>query len=433
MVHEFKAENFLSFRDEATLSFEASKDDYMEDCHVVEVSKDVRLLKLAVVYGANASGKSNLLEGLETLRTFWFDRKSDLDEPTGFIPFLLDTETPMKPSKFELKFWVDDKKYWYTLEVDRKQVHLEKLFYYKSTQPTMLFIRLLENGQSVIKFNPQAVKVSNAVLDEISLKCLPNMSFFAARNRVNCSLPLIDVARDWMKTGMMPIIRPDSRMFQYAGSKMQENEDLKKYLLDFIRRADSNITNINVEKENVQLPGFIRDAVSADKDMSESTKEKLLAENTFSMMKPIFEHTVHNKRGLERYVLPIEMQSDGTQRVLGLEAALYRAMNNGKFIFIDEMESSLHPDLLELVVKEFLEKKGRSQLIFTTHYDPLLNTVDDEILRKDSVLFTEKDEAGNTRLYPLTDFRRLNKISSFQKSYRSGLFGATPNIKKEEY
>lgn len=428
MIQDFKVSNFLSFREEAVLSFEAAKESYMEDNHVVEVSKDVRLLRLAVIYGANASGKTNLLEGLERLRSFWFEKKKDIDEPTGFVPFLLDIETPKAPSKFELRFWVDDVKYWYQLEVDQKQVHTEKLYYYKSVQPTMLFSRNLENGQSVIRFNAQAVKVTSAVAEEITLKCLPNMSFFAARNRVNCSLPIIDSAKDWMKTVMMPIVEPDSEMFQYAGTKMQESEELKDYILRFLRRADTNITNINVEKENVQLPSYLRNAIVEDKDMPDSTKEKLLGENSLSRMRAVIEHTVRNLRGEEKYYLPIEAQSAGTQRALGLETALYRAMIDERFLFVDELESSLHPDVLMLVIKEFLEKRGRSQLVFTTHYDPLLNTVDHDLLRKDSVRFTEKDSTGNTVLFPLTDIRGLNKISSFQRSYRSGLFGALPQI-----
>lgn len=431
MIQEFKVTNFLSFRDEATLSFEASKEDNNDNRHVVKVGDGVRLLRLAVIYGANASGKSNLLQGLEGIREFWFGRKSDMDESTGFTPFLLDSETPNKPSRFELKFWVNDTKYWYQLEVDSKQVYSEKLYYYKSKQPTLLFTRNLESGQSVIKFNQQAMKVSNAVVEEVMLRCLPNMSFFAARNRVNCSLPEIDAARDWMKSGLLPIIEPNSRMFEYAGDQMLKDVELKKYILGFLKRADSNITGINLRSESVPIPNFIKQAIAEDNDVPESAKDKLLAEDTFNRTDATFEHTVSNERGLEIYKLPSHLQSSGTQRVLGLEAAIYEAVRDGDFVFADEIESSLHPDLLELVLKDFLKKKGRSQLIFSTHYDPLLNTIDKGLLRKDSVLFTEKDENGNTRLYPLTEFRRLNKISSFQRSYRSGLFGATPQINQD--
>lgn len=95
---------------------------------------------------------------------------------------------------------------------------------------------------------------------------------------------------------------------------------------------------------------------------------------------------------------------------------------------IDEIESSLHPDLVEFILEKFLREKNESQLLITSHYDPLLNTVDD-LLRKDSIWFTEKDESGATSLYSLVEFRGLGKIKSFQKSYRNGLFGAIPSIK----
>ena len=98
MVQELKIRNFLSFRDEVILSFEATKDNTFEDCQVVEVVPGVRLLRLALIYGANASGKSNLLSALDFLHEFWFERKEDLDQSTDAVPFLLDTETPIEPS-----------------------------------------------------------------------------------------------------------------------------------------------------------------------------------------------------------------------------------------------------------------------------------------------------------------------------------------------
>ena len=98
MIQELKIRNFLSFRDEVILSFEATKDNTFEDCQVVEVAKGVRLLRFALIYGANASGKSNLLSALDFLHDFWFERKEDLDQSTDAVPFLLDTETPTEPS-----------------------------------------------------------------------------------------------------------------------------------------------------------------------------------------------------------------------------------------------------------------------------------------------------------------------------------------------
>ena len=222
------------------------------------------------------------------------------------------------------------------------------------------------------------------------------MSFFAARNQVNCTLPFIDEARDWMKNTVLPVISPKTQMFGYAGSMLASDKNLKSYLLDFVHKADFNITGVRTEKENM--------AIRTD-----------------------FEHTVRNARGVEKYVLPNGLQSEGTRRTFGIEAAVYDALKNERTLTIDEIESSLHPDLVEFIIQQFLQTHNRSQLLVTSHYDPLLNTVDD-LMRKDSVWFTEKGEDGGSRLYSLVEFKGLNKISSFQKSYRNGVFGALPNI-----
>lgn len=396
MIQELKIKNFLSFKEEATLNFEATKDTTFEDYQVVEVAPGTRLLRFALIYGANASGKSNLLYALDYLHRFWFAKKEDLDETTESIPFLLDTETPSQPSGFEMKFFIGERRYWYLLSVDQHKVMTEKLYYYKSVQPTMLFSREFENGQSVIKFNPAALKVNTNVQEEITIKCLPNMSFFAARNQVNCTLPFIDEARDWMKNTVLPVISPKTQMFGYAGSMLASDKNLKSYLLDFVHKADFNITGVRTEKENM--------AIRTD-----------------------FEHTVRNARGVEKYVLPNGLQSEGTRRTFGIEVAVYDALKNERTLTIDEIESSLHPDLVEFIIQQFLQIHNRSQLLVTSHYDPLLNTVDD-LMRKDSVWFTEKGEDGGSRLYSLVEFKGLNKISSFQKSYRNGVFGALPNI-----
>ena len=427
MIQELRIKNFLSFKEEATLNFEATKDTTFEDYQIVEVVPGVRLLRFALVYGANASGKSNLLYALDFLRNFWFSKKEDMDESTESVPFLLDTETPNLPSEFEMKFYVGERRYWYVLSIDQTRVLSEKLYYYKSVQPTMLFSRELQNGQSVIKFNPAAVKVSSNVLEQITIKCLPNMSFFAARNQVNCTLPFIDDARDWMKTSVSPVIGPQTQMFGYAGDMMVSDKNLKKYLLDFVHKADFNITGLKYEKTSQPIPEAVQDAVMQRGNYPKELKDAILSQIVMESVKTDFEHTVRNARGIEKYVLPNGLQSEGTRRTFGIEAAVYEAQTKEHFLTIDEIESSLHPDLVEFIIQQFLQTKNRSQLLVTSHYDPLLNTVDD-LMRKDSVWFTEKGEDGGSHLYSLVEFSGLNKIRSFQKSYRNGVFGALPNI-----
>lgn len=427
MIQELKIKNFLSFKEEVTFSFEATKDTFAEEYQVVEVAKGVRLLRFAMVYGANASGKSNLLKAFDFLHHFWFDKPAGVDEETGVIPFKLDSVTSTEPSSFELIFYVGSTKYWYQLELDEKQVYLEKLSYYKSVQPTMLFERELKDSQSIITYNPATVKISSVAKEKISVECLRNMSFFAARDKVNVSIPIIDIAKDWIKNQILPIVEPRTRMFDYAEEQMLEDKDIKSYLLNFVRKADFNIVDVNTQTEKKEMPQEVVDFILNRKDITEQEKEELRKDHFVSAPKTDFIHKVQNERGEETYNLPEELQSEGTKRIFGIEAAIYKVLQNEGFLSIDEIETSLHPQLLKLLLLNFLREKSKSQLLISTHYDPLLDEID-VIFRKDSVWFTEKTKSGHTDLYSLADFKGLNRLSSIQKAYNYRKFGAFPEI-----
>ena len=427
MIHEIKIKNFLSFRDEVTFSFEAANDK--EDVfQTVKMPDGTLLLRFAIVFGANASGKSNLLQAFEYLNDFWFYQPDDMQESTHTIPFMLDKLTPHQPSEFELSFYVEGVRYRYFLTLNTKQVLEERLVFYKSVQPTVLFKREIQDGQSIVKFNEAVIKLSNIVREKIAVECLPNMSFFAARNKVNASIPLIDVAMNWLKQKVMPLISPDVKMMQFAGKQMLNSPDTKNYLMNFLHQADFNITNVNTEVVKHEIPNELLDRLLNDSTIPDADREQLKREHAFQNMHTTFEHTVSNERGIEQYSMPDTYQSAGTIRTLGLEAAINAAVINNSFLAIDEIEASLHPDLVEYIIQEFFLKRGNSQLLVTTHYDPLLTTVDD-LIRKDAVWFTEKQQDGNSTLYSLIEFKGLNRVSSIRNAYRNGRFGAIPNIK----
>lgn len=424
MIQEIKIKNFLSFKDEVKFSFEASNDKFAEDSQVVKINDNTRLLRFAIVYGYNASGKSNLLSVFDFLYDFWFYKPKDVYEETGDIPFKFDRQSPNEYSSFELIFFVDDTKYWYQLDLDEHQVYLEKLSYYKSTQPTMLFERKLENAQSIINFG-SALKVSSIVKDSIAVNCLKNMSFFAARNQVNANIPLIDIATEWLKTKVTQTIFPQLNLTKYAQKNTADNDEITKYILDFLKEADFNITNIKTDKITSELNNKM------DKTQMMATlllKAKGLNNNEQkeTRFRTNFEHTVENERGTETYQLSSDYdeESRGTLRTFGLEAALYNVIQRNAFLAIDEIETSLHPKLLEKILFEYLKAQSRSQVIVTTHNDGLLDLVDD-LIRKDSVWFTEKKKSGVTDLYKLTDFRGINRLSSIREAYRNKRFGAT--------
>lgn len=428
MIQELRIKNFLSFRDEVILSFEASGDKFAEDCQVVTMGDPAhtRLLRLGIVYGYNASGKSNLLKVFDFLDFFWNYDPNSADRGTMVSPFRLNPYSVNEPSMFEMVFFVNNTKYCYELILDSDQVFLEKLSYYRSTQPIMLFERRLLDGQSVILFNNQnGDKVSAPVKDKITVECLKNISFFVARDKANVSLPLIDAAKSWLKGKIMYMVGPRTDLTGYAQNLMSSNHSLTTYLLDFLHTADFNVTNIVSEVISEKLPDeAVKYILEHNRSISEDERERLVVEKSFRRPKTIFEHTVENESGLQSYQFSVKEESFGTLKTLGVETVLFQAVQTEAFLPIDEIESSLHPKLLEKILFEYLRTPSRSQVLMTTHNDGLLDLVGD-LIRKDSIWFTEKNNSGVTDLYKLADFRGVNRISSIREAYRNKRFGAT--------
>lgn len=427
MIQELCIKNFRSFKDEVTLNFEAGKDDSFEDTQVVKMPDNSRILRFVAFFGSNASGKSNLLEAIEFLRYFLSHKPKDADVPINVEPFMLDKETKTLPSEFKIRFYSRGLRFLYTLAVDKKYVYQEQLFVYKSTQPTTLFIRKLEENRSIVNFNA-SLKISDLAVQEIELRCLKNTSLLAVINTVNTSFGNIEVARDEFRDHVMPIISPLSQMLDFAEREMVDNKDLQKYLLTFVREADFNITDIHVEKKEEAIPDNFKKMLLSSNDLPEEAKKDIQDRKYFETINAFFEHSVINDRGKEQYILSDEQQSRGTQRVLGLEVAINEAVKGNDFVFVDEIENSLNPLLLDFILQKFLSSHSQSQLLATTHFDMLLNRTQ-KYIRKDSVWFTEKQKDGSTKIYSLKNVRGVNKMRNLQKRYEEGsLVEAYPHV-----
>ena len=426
MIHEIKIKNFLSFKDEVTFSFEATKDKSLEEYYVREVA-GLRLLRLAVVYGANASGKSNLLEVFEFLKMFALNKSKNKTENTRIIPFLLDKETPNQPSELSISFVTEGKRYLYSLIIDKNIVHSEKLFVYPKTQPALVFERIFNNNVSEITFNPKRVKIPQIAKEEITVKCLPNMSVFAAYNQVNISIEEMDKVIDWIANKHINPVEPRLRVSGFAEEVLFEKPEIKASILSFLKAADFNITDIITETETHKISDEYLDKLLLEVEgIPNEEKERLRREKSFQTTKTSFRHRVENIRGEEFYNLPKELQSEGTKRIFGLAVIINTLVKSNAFLAIDEIESSLHPKLIEFLLEDFLKLEGESQLLLSTHYDGLLE--EEDLLRNDSIWFTSKKIDGSTEVYSLTEFKGLNRIASLRKAYRHGNFGATPNI-----
>ena len=396
MIAEIKFKNMFSFRDETVLSFEADKSKDLESYHVVELAPDVKLLKLA------ASGKSNIIKVCDFIRSFITCTPLNKAELIKIVPFLLNRTSKEQASEFSVSFYAmnGDKaiRYVYSVLLETTHIVRETLIYYLSQQPATVFERSMENNVSSIKFG-QKVKISTAAKEEITLKCLPNMSVFAAYMQVNTNIAEMETALQYLTKQMMPAIVPTSSLSRYAEEAIKK-ETAKEYILRYLQEADFNISNIS-SKEQETKKGVVN----------------------YTM----YQHKVSSGLGgNDYYEFPELYESDGTIRTFGLASQIQNSIGSNAFLAVDEIESSLHPKLIEYMIERFLKESKQAQLLLTTHYDGLLG--EEDLLRKDNIWFAEKNTDGASVLYPLTDFKGLNRISSLQKAYKFGKFGAVPNL-----
>jgi hypothetical protein len=392
MLQEIKIKNFKSFRDEAELSFEVSGSDANNSA--VTMPDGVQLQRFIVILGANASGKSNILQAIEFLRHFWNNLPNKNDDGTEVQPFLMQPNALSYDTEFDVKMYIDGIRYCYHVTVNPEKVCQERLYVYLTNRPTKVFCREDVNGVSKLNINPAVARLSQSEVDVLSISCLKNMSVMAVLKKVNIAVPYLDNMRRWIDNCMMPLQSGTSSVISSETKNMLlESEDFKEYLMLFAKEADFNISDIKIKK-----------------------------------MAALFGHRVETERGEENYVLPESCQSAGTNRMVELESVIYRLLHCQGLLCIDELEESLHPNLMEYMLMKFLNQRdNQSQMIVTTHYDPILRDIGD-LFGKDSVWFTEKDKDGNSNLFSLVDFSGLNKLSSIHKAYMNGQFGALPNV-----
>lgn len=424
MILELKIQNFLSFKNEVVFSFEATSDKTLEDYYVAEMPDGTRILKMAMVYGANASGKSNLISVFEFLKDFTHSIPDERNVDTPFIPFSFDSEK-YEPGMFELLFYVNGKKHKYQLVINDNIVFEEKLFFYPGTQPAIIFERHYNSEKkiSILEFGAK-IKISEQAIEAVQLKTLKNMSVFAAYNQINVSIPELDVVNDWILNQYLNSINPYMDLTEFSDDAIKNSEEVKKHALSFLKEADFNITDVLFKDSVRPIPDELMHVLDTA-PIPDEEKNRIRKEKAIHIEETVFTHRILKDGNEEFHSLPERRQSKGTLRYYGLSAPFYHAIENNAFLPIDEIGSALHPLLVIHFVKEFLQKSKQSQLLFTTHNMSILNEKD--ILRKDAIWFTEKQEDGSTELFSMADFN-FRKELSFYNAYKIGKFGAVPEL-----
>ena len=415
MIAEFTVENFYSIRSTQKISFEPSSDSFMLDEYTYEVKDGVRLLKVGIIYGANASGKSNVLEAIDFFKMLVLRVPKGRNDTTRVVPFLLDETSKTKTTKMSMSFYLNQLKYILSFELDKKRIYSETLTVYESIRPTKLYSRSYDpyTDSSVIEFGTN-LKKKKKNQDTIAGNTINNCSVLAAFGNCNVGKTKLNDVYDYFAKQVKDVLAPGMLLSGYVKRHLDKDKDgnLKKFILNFLKDSDFNIEDVTLHEEEElitpELEQLIQKAPIADDAKSEMLKKGKIT-NT--------ELTFTHRAGNGSYELSEEYESNGTMRFLGMAIILNFLLKNNQFVPIDEVETSIHYELLSYFIKVFLANSNQtSQMLLTTHNINLLN---EEFIRRDTIWFTDKDEQGETNVVRLSALG-LHKNLSPYNAYKQG-------------
>lgn len=415
MLIEFSIGNYRSFKDKVTFSMKAAnivaQDTKTDEHNTFVVDEQLTLLKSAAIYGANASGKSNLAKAINFMKWFMINssKETQSTEPIGVEPFALSTETQTKPSLFEIVFILDNKTYRYGFEATEKKIVSEWLFYVPNKRQTRLFER-----------NDQDFNISkNFQGEDIKSKTRENALFISVAAQFN-----VEIAKkilDWLTTKIQ-IISGLNSYLSYTVKFLEPGHDNREEIIQLIKNLDLDIRDIRVTEREITLNPLL-----IPEELLKELKSGTVKATSQTIM------TMHQKFDPQGNFISLEsfyldnQESEGTKKIFSIAGLLIDTLKKGNTLIFDEFDARLHPLMSKAIVEMFNSQETNyknAQLIFMTHDTNLLNN---KLFRRDQIWFTEKNKYGATDLYSLVEYK-ISNDASFESDYIKGKYGAIPFI-----
>ena len=424
MILEISIKNYRSIKNETTFSLvaESSKSKY-DNVFNQPLSKNdhVNLLKVAAIYGPNASGKTNIMRGLHSILNLIKNNSlSAGDEIPYYDPFKFDVLTKDQPSEFKLTFvGPSNIKHVYEIGFSAHQITKEKLCYYPKGQSAILFERFPNNSaeelDKIILGDSLNKKEYSVFSNKLGLETFGNQNphevltpIFTRLKKINLlNFASSFISRDQNKTTKI----------------LNENPKIHEQLNELIRISDTKIEYISIQEKK-------REDFKELDEISKSFADRIYQENKYEILS--WHNMYENGKIVGQEPIPLKEESEGTNSLYAIGGRIFETLQNSGVLFVDELDSSLHPFLSKILVQIFQSpvlNPHNAQLIFTSHDTHLL---DRTLLRKDQIWFTEKNNMGITELYSLQDFDGVREDTPFDKWYLAGKFGAIPNIQSLE-
>ena len=433
MILQFSVTNYRSFKDKSTLNLLASNydKDTREDENIILNDKyKHRILKSAVIYGANAGGKSKFIEALMFMRRFVLTSSKDTQKGDSIAiePFRLNIDTINQGSEFEIVFYLKNNLYRYGFEVNSDKIIAEWLFHKTKTKENELFYR---DYQDVSYKTKKLSKLDTLINENLVRDNALLLSVLAQFND-----DLAETFLDWFrKLKVISGLREEG----YLNDTMllSKNKLQKKRILDFLHNADIGIDNFKLKKHSFEdlnvkdmddVPKELKDALIG---LNSYIKNTMKEENEEHFSDVITFHKQFDNEG--NYVKNIEFslredESSGTRKYFALIGQIIRIIDIGGVLIVDELDSKIHPNLVSKIISIFNSKKlnpYNAQLIFNSHDTNLLSS---GLFRRDQIWFAKKNKLGESKLYSLADFKtnEVRKNEAFENNYIRGKYGAIP-------
>lgn len=422
MLIRFSVKNFLSFKSETSLSMECEPITEHEDTHIFE-AESYRLLKSAVIYGANASGKSNLLKAIAVMKDLVLNssKESNSTEKIDVEPFRLNTLTEKQPTLFEIEFIQKNDKFRYGFSVDSEMVH-EEWLYRNGKENNKIELELFSRKEEKIVISESEFLLEGKDLEEKTRQNALFLSVVANFNGVICQS-----IQKWFE-GLDFISGTENNSLKNT-FKMLESQEYKKKIIKLLRAADFGIEDLIVQEIEFEK---VDDDILV-KTFSKNFLKKIDRLKSSQLFSSRVKYDENEKQiGFEVFKVN-ESESEGTKKFLALVGPLIQKLDTGGVLLIDELEAKMHPHMTKEIVKLFNSydiNQNNAQLIYATHDTTNLSN---KFFRRDQVWFVEKESRGSSELFSLADFRddddkRIRKDATYAKHYMLGKFGGIPNF-----
>ena len=422
MLIQFSVANYRSFRDEVTFSMLASslkaKHPELNKKNLFAAHGGVKLLTSAAIYGANASGKSNLIGAIHFMAGFVRNSHKSSD-PTGGIdvePFRLSTQTEDEPSSFEIVFVTEGKRYRYGFEVTNDRVEAEWLY----VAPKVRESRLFERDDDGIKLGDKFKGEGRDLVE----RTRPNALFLSVVAQFDGEIA--QEVLSWFRSlGIATSLTHLNLGMRAFTESMLNDEESAQAIGSLIKRLDLGIDDFQIEKR-VSSPEPLPEEVPEELRTALEPFLKLVGEQEQTTVRTIHRKVNDEGRPVEPELFYLDRhESEGTKKLFSLSGPLIDTLISGDVLIIDELDARLHPLLTREIVRLFHDpdqNRNDAQLVFVTQDTNLLDNL---LLRRDQIWFVEKDRQGASYLYSLAEFRVRND-ATYEKDYIHGRYGAIP-------